>query len=93
MDPLQYFDEEYSKIQKSVGSLSALFLQAKDMYSVISSVHKALLSVKSDFSDSPTFSAQLDSIIDSLQSFLVECKNFTYDLELATKSIKNLKDY
>lgn len=94
VNPLELFEEEYERIQKSVGTVTALFLQSKDMYQILDDAYKKLIDLRSDFdADSPSISSQLDILIDSMQSFLAQCKNFTYDLDLAAKSVSSLKDH
>lgn len=94
VDPLELFEEEYNKIQKSVGAVTALLLQSKDMYQILDGAYKKLIDLRSDFdADAPSISSQLDILIDSMQVFLSQCKNLTYDLDLAAKSVSSLKDH
>ena len=45
MDPLQYFDEEYSSITKSINDISSMILQCSDNLSKLLSIQKRIQNI------------------------------------------------
>ena len=45
MNPLQYFDEEYSSFEKSLNSIQSILLQSHDIYSKIQGIQKRMRTV------------------------------------------------
>ena len=93
MNLLEYFDEEYSKVQKAHGSISAAIMQANDIVTSLTSSYKKLLEIKPDVKTLSEISDEdLDSLLTSLNSFIKDCKDFTNDLNLVSYSINKLKE-
>ena len=45
MNPLQYFDEEYSSFEKSLNSIQSILLQSHDIYFKIQTIQKRMRTV------------------------------------------------
>jgi len=45
MDPLQYFDEEYSSFDKSINTVLSILMQSHDIYGKIQSIQKRIKAV------------------------------------------------
>ena len=45
MNPLQYFDEEYSSFEKSLNSIQSILFLSHDIYSKIQSIQKRMRTV------------------------------------------------
>lgn len=74
MDPLQYFDEEYSSFEKSVNTVLSILMQSHDIYAKIQYIQKRLRAVdKNNKLSSHEISYFLDelSVLSSLSSELL----------------------
>jgi ABC-type transporter Mla subunit MlaD len=87
MDPLQYFDEEYSSINSSINNITSIVIQCNDNVSEILKIQKRLQSISNNKS---LDSKQLKEILDIISSLaqlsgtLLECtqsikSNITFD--------------
>jgi len=93
MNLLEYFEDEYSKVQKAHGSITAAFLQAKDLSESLTSAYKKLSEIKPDIENiSSIESEKLEELLSSMNNFIRECNSFAYDINIAVDSIKNLKE-
>lgn len=45
MDPLQYFDEEYSSFDKSINTVLSILMQSHDIYGKIQNIQKRIRTV------------------------------------------------
>jgi hypothetical protein len=76
MDPLQYFDEEYSAINSSINNITSIVLQCNDNLSEILKIQKRLQSISKN---KDIDSKQLKEILDIISSLaqlsgtLLEC--------------------
>lgn len=76
MDPLQYFDEEYSAISSSINNITSIVLQCNDNVSEILKIQKRLQSISKN---KDIDSKQLKEILDIISSLaqlsgtLLEC--------------------
>jgi uncharacterized protein YukE len=76
MDPLQYFDEEYSSINSSINNITSIVIQCNDNVSEILKIQKRLQSISNNKS---LDSKQLKEILDIISSLaqlsgtLLEC--------------------
>jgi len=76
MDPLQYFDEEYSAINSSINNITSIVLQCNDNVSEILKIQKRLQSISKN---KDIDSKQLKEILDIISSLaqlsgtLLEC--------------------
>ena len=87
MDPLQYFDEEYSSINSSINNITSIVIQCNDNVSEILKIQKRLQTISNNKNID---SKQLKEIIDIISSLaqlsgtLLECtqsikSNITFD--------------
>lgn len=87
MDPLQYFDEEYSAINSSINNITSIVLQCNDNVSEILKIQKRLQTIsKNKNMDSKQLKEILDIIssLAQLSGTLLECtqsikSNITFD--------------
>ena len=87
MDPLQYFDEEYSSINSSINNITSIVIQCNDNVSEILKIQKRLQTISNNKN---LDSKQLKEILDIISSLaqlsgtLLECtqsikSNITFD--------------
>ena len=87
MDPLQYFDEEYSSINSSINNITSIVIQCNDNVSEILKIQKRLQTISNNKNID---SKQLKEILDIISSLaqlsvtLLECtqsikSNITFD--------------
>ena len=87
MDPLQYFDEEYSSINSSINNITSIVIQCNDNVSEILKIQKRLQTISNSKNID---SKQLKEILDIISSLaqlsgtLLECtqsikSNITFD--------------
>lgn len=87
MDPLQYFDEEYSSINSSINNITSIVIQCNDNVSEILRIQKRLQTISNNKNID---SKQLKEILDIISSLaqlsgtLLECtqsikSNITFD--------------
>lgn len=87
MDPLQYFDEEYSSINSSINNITSIVIQCNDNVSEILRIQKRLQTIsKNKNIDSKQLKEILDIIssLAQLSGTLLECtqsikSNITFD--------------
>lgn len=92
MNLLEYFDEEYSKVQKSHGSITAAILQANDIAKSLTIAYKKLSEIKPDISSiSDVDSDKLEELLSSMNSFIRDCKNFADDIDIAISATNDIK--
>ena len=76
MDPLQYFDEEYSAINSSINNITSIVIECNDNVSQILKIQKRLQSISKN---KDIDSKQLKEILDIISSLaqlsgtLLEC--------------------
>jgi len=92
MNLLEYFDEEYSKVQKSHGSITAAILQANDIAKSLTIAYKKLSDIKPDLhSISEIESDKLEELLSSMNNFIRDCKNFADDIDIAIKATEDIR--
>jgi len=74
MNPLQYFDEEYSSFEKSINTVLSILMQSHDIYAKIQTIQKRIKAVdensKLSFHEMSCFLDDL-SLLSSLSSELL----------------------
>lgn len=90
MNPYEHFDEEYKNLHQAINSVSALFMETKDIYGVLHQVQRSLLSytIKTDKT-----SQDLKDLIDVLKKFLDTTSDLVQSIEKSYHIISSLKTF
>lgn len=93
MNLLEYFQEEYNKINRASDTIEVLFLQTKNMYDSLNGAYKNILDLrlKPDLSEIPL--ENMDKIISSMKSFLSELSTLIEDFHQVNKSLTSIKEH
>lgn len=83
INPLEYFDEEYSNIQQLIEDTNALVLQSKSIISIFPSFKKDLENIINSEFNLTTF----NYLVVFLQSVLSHINDLTSNLETLTKTL------
>ena len=82
MDPLQYFDEEYSSIHNSINDISSMILQCSDTFSQILSIQKRIQDI---YKNGTLKSKELEDILGAISSIA----DLSKDILQASQVIKS----
>jgi hypothetical protein len=88
MDPLEYFDEEYQRFNKSVSDINSLIIQSRDSYFKIAEVQKKLNILFANNELSPD---SVKSALTLLEDLMRNSKDLLSVVESSYNIIDNLK--
>lgn len=92
MEPLEYFEEEYQKIQSLTSDINTSVLYAKDFYYLINDTYKKILDLQKDLiqkKDKET----IDELIQVVQKSLSEISILVSSIHEVKKKFDQLKEY
>jgi hypothetical protein len=89
MDPLEYFDEEYQRFNKSVSDINSLIIQSRDNYFKIAEVQKKLNILFANNELSPD---SVKSALTLLEDLMRNSKDLLSVVESSYNIIDNLKN-
>jgi uncharacterized damage-inducible protein DinB len=85
MDPLEYFEEEYSNFNESISEVGSLILQSRDIYVSFLETQKQLASILQSKNHDLT---ELNQLLTNFEVLIKDSKSF---IDTAEKSLNALQ--